>query len=219
MERKEVGDYIIDRTISSYDRKIKHGIHKKSGNQVIIRVYDKHSFDSNIDKYIEIRQNLAIFSLLDHPHILKLIEVFETSRELYVVVEYASNGDMLDFLIQKEKLSVQESLKFFRELIYGLDYLQNHHQVYYDTLSLDHILLDEFEHVKLNIFNSRQLNKPNPLEENDSWPNYASPELIRGQASSQDPESQIVWACGVILYTFLTVCFFIYFIFAYHFLI
>lgn len=209
---KEVGDYIIDRTINNVlFCDIKHGIHKADGHEVAIKVIDKNRFYKKADAYCEIRQNLAIFSLIDHPHAIKLFEVFESSHNLYIILEYASHGNMYDFLNKVKRIQVHESLQLFREIIYGLEYIHSH-KIYFEELTLGNVFLDEFDHVKLNVFYSKQLVKPDPYAPSCSCPNFLAPEVILGKKN--DPICSDIWTCGVILYTFLTVCYFLFFLYS-----
>ncbi|GAA6074754.1 serine/threonine-protein kinase SIK2-like, partial [Tachysurus ichikawai] len=66
--------------------------------QVAIKIIDKTQLDSvNLEK---IYREVKIMKMLDHPHIIKLYQVMETKNMLYLVTEYAKNGEIFDVNVQ-----------------------------------------------------------------------------------------------------------------------
>ena len=48
-----------------------------------------------------IEKEISIMKLLDHDHCVKLFHVFQSSTQVYVVMEMMSGGDLLDRLVSK----------------------------------------------------------------------------------------------------------------------
>uniref|UniRef100_A0A4W3HLC2 non-specific serine/threonine protein kinase n=1 Tax=Callorhinchus milii TaxID=7868 RepID=A0A4W3HLC2_CALMI len=60
--------------------------------KVAIKIIDKSQLDAvNLEK---IYREVQIMKLLNHPHIIKLYQVMETKNMLYLVTEYAKNGEI-----------------------------------------------------------------------------------------------------------------------------
>ena len=60
--------------------------------QVAIKIIDKSKLDKvNLEK---VYREVQVLKLLDHPHIIKLYQVMETKNLLYLVSEYASQGEI-----------------------------------------------------------------------------------------------------------------------------
>lgn len=203
MKSKKVGDYILGSQIGSVNRnEVILAVHETDGKQVVAKKIKKVILEDKPKSQLKIRYEIALLSLLDHPHVIKLIDILESSSNLYIIFEYARKGELLDYLIERKNLQIPEALYIFREMIYGLDYLHNHNIAV--DLKPEKILLDEFGHVKLSVFGFTEWWKSNLAERGAADPRYIAPEVILGQL--YDERSANIWSCGVILYSLLTVC-------------
>ncbi|KAB0398092.1 hypothetical protein E2I00_019740, partial [Balaenoptera physalus] len=88
-----VGFYDIERTLGKGNfAVVKLARHRVTKTQVAIKIIDKTRLDSsNLEK---IYREVQIMKLLNHPHIIKLYQVMETKDMLYIVTEFAKNGEM-----------------------------------------------------------------------------------------------------------------------------
>lgn len=201
---QEVGDYIIIQHLGTGTTgKVKLARHAVTGQKVAIKMINKARFDVKPDLKRKIYREIALMRLLDHPHLLKLIEVCESKRRLYIIIEYAAHGELFDYLVARRSLSVEEGMKIFREIIYGLDYLHVH-AICHRDLKPENLLLDEFDHIKIADFGFARWMRANIAETSCGSPHYAAPEVIRGL--TYDGRAADVWSCGVILYALLSVC-------------
>lgn len=199
--QQEVGDYILGRTLGSGTTgKVKIAIHKHDGHQVAIKIVKKSQFEVKPDLQRKIRREVALMRLLDHPHLMKLYDVYESGRHLYMVLEFCAHGELFDYLVSKRRLEKQEAMGFFREIIYGLDYLHAH-AICHRDLKPENILLDEFHHVKIADFGFARWMRTNVADTSCGSPHYAAPEVIKGLR--YDGRAADIWSCGVILYALL----------------
>ncbi|TPX49464.1 hypothetical protein SeMB42_g01578 [Synchytrium endobioticum] len=130
-------------------------------------------------------------------------EVLDTQDECFVVMEYASGGELVDLIAAKHHLSEKDARFYFRQLITAMDHCHRANVVHRD-LKLENILLDGNKNILVSDFglgrtftDSLQL-----LNTFCGTPNYAAVELITGTpyvGSRSD-----IWAMGVILYAMLT---------------
>ena len=83
---------------------------------------------------IKIQQNLELFkneieimSILNHPNICKLYEVYEDSKFIYLIIEYCEGGELLDRITKKQKegklYTEKEAAVIFRQLIEAIEYI------------------------------------------------------------------------------------------------
>ena len=202
--KQEVGDYIIGRTLGSGTTgKVKVAERKETGEQVAIKIIKKSQFDAKPDLQRKIRREIALMRLMDHPNLLRLVDVCESNRHLFIVLEYAAHGELFDYLVARRRLSEEVALNFFRQIIYGLEYLHVH-AICHRDLKPENILLDEFDNIKIADFGFARWMRANIAETSCGSPHYAAPEVIKG--INYDGRCADVWSCGVILYALLAVC-------------
>ena len=202
--KQEVGDYILGQLLGEGTTgKVKLAVHKETGEEVAVKIIKKSMFEVKPDLERKIRREIALMRLLDHPHIMKLIGVCESPRHLYIILEYEKHGELFDYLVSRRRLSPEVALNFFRQMIYGLEYLHSHGICHRD-LKPENILLDEFDHIKIADFGFARWMRTSLAETSCGSPHYAAPEVIRGER--YDGRLSDIWSCGVILFALLAVC-------------
>lgn len=85
---------------------------------------------------------------MGHPNIINLLEVFENTKYVLLVMEYASNGDLLNYLKIKNGIAEDEGRKLFRQIAFALRFVHRNGIIHRD-IKLDNILLDELGRCKL----------------------------------------------------------------------
>ena len=56
---------------------------------------------------------MKILKSIRHPNIIKLYEIIETKSNIYLMMEYASGGELFDYIVAKDRLSERERFKFY----------------------------------------------------------------------------------------------------------
>uniref|UniRef100_A0A672RT01 non-specific serine/threonine protein kinase n=1 Tax=Sinocyclocheilus grahami TaxID=75366 RepID=A0A672RT01_SINGR len=193
----QVGFYEIVRTLGKGNfAVVKLARHKVTKTQVAIKIIDKTRLNSaNLEK---IYREVQIMKLLNHPHIIKLYQVMETKDMLYIVTEYAKNGEMFDYLTSNGRMSENEARKKFWQILTAVDYCHRHHIVHRD-LKTENLLLDANMNIKLADFGFGNFyNAGEPLSTWCGSPPYAAPEVFEGK-EYEGPQLDI-WSLGVVLY-------------------
>lgn len=204
-KQQEVGDYIVGRTIGSGTTgKVKLATRKGTTEQVAIKIIKKSSFDTRPDAQKKIRREVALMRLARHPHLIRLEEFAESPRHLYIILEYAAGGELFDYLVKRHSLSVEQGMHFFREIVYGIEYLHSHGICHRD-LKPENILLDKYDHIKIADFGFARWMRSNIADTSCGSPHYAAPEVIKG--IQYDGRCADIWSMGVILFALLAVCF------------
>ena len=199
------GPYIMVKSIGEGTTgKVKLAIERATNKQYAIKVISKSLFERKPHLQVKIQREIALMRLVDHPHVLKLIDVLESPRNFYIVLEYASRGELFAYIVEHGSLPEAESVRLFRQLIYGLEFLHSLGICHRD-LKPENILLDDNLNVKIADFGFARFVKANIAETSCGSPHYAAPEVIAGVP--YDGKCADVWSCGVILYALLAVCF------------
>ena len=62
---------------------------------------------------------------LNHPHIIRELETFESSRRIHIVMEYVSGGNLCSYVKERGRLSETEARLLFLQLLAGVEYLHD----------------------------------------------------------------------------------------------
>uniref|UniRef100_A0A2R5LEX4 non-specific serine/threonine protein kinase n=1 Tax=Ornithodoros turicata TaxID=34597 RepID=A0A2R5LEX4_9ACAR len=192
-----VGLYDIERTIGKGNfAVVKLARHRITKTEVAIKIIDKTQLDpANLDK---VYREVQVMKLLSHPHIIKLYQVMETENMLYLVSEYASQGEIFDFISTHGRMPEPMARRKFWQVLSAIEYCHNHKVVHRD-LKAENLLLDTNMNVKLADFGfSNFFSANNHLTTWCGSPPYAAPEVFEGKRYI-GPEID-VWSLGVVLY-------------------
>ncbi|XP_078517960.1 NUAK family SNF1-like kinase 1 isoform X1 [Lissotriton helveticus] len=177
--------------------KVKKAVERSTGRVVAVKSIGKNKITDELDK-VHLQREIEITALLKHEHIVQVYEVFESKDKIIIVMEYASNGELYDYVNNRHLISENEARGFFRQIVSAVHYCHKKGVVHRD-LKLENILLDENLQVKLADFGLSTIYKRDQvLETFCGSPLYASPEIVNG-LPYQGPEVDC-WALGVLLY-------------------
>ncbi|XP_061663537.1 NUAK family SNF1-like kinase 1 [Syngnathoides biaculeatus] len=177
--------------------KVKKAVDRASLDTVAIKTIRKEHITDVLDK-IHIQREIEITSSLRHSHIIRFLEVFESRDKIVIVMEYASKGELYDYILEKRKLLETDARSIFRQITSAVHYCHKIGVVHRD-LKLENILLDQHLNVKLADFGlSSPYQKGTLLQTFCGSPLYAAPEIVTG-LPYQGPEVDC-WALGVLLY-------------------
>ncbi|XP_072348323.1 serine/threonine-protein kinase BRSK2-like isoform X3 [Scyliorhinus torazame] len=195
-----VGPYRLEKTLGKGQTGlVKLGIHCITGQKVAIKIVNREKLTESV--LMKVEREIAILKLIEHPHVLKLHDVYENKKYLYLVLEHVSGGELFDYLVKKGRLTPKEARKFFRQIISALDFCHSH-SICHRDLKPENLLLDEKNNIRIADFGMASLQVGDSLLETSCGsPHYACPEVIRGE--KYDGRRADVWSCGVILFALL----------------
>ncbi|XP_029362595.1 NUAK family SNF1-like kinase 1 [Echeneis naucrates] len=177
--------------------KVKKAVERASLKTVAIKSIRKEHITDNLEK-IHIQREIEITSSLQHPNIIRFHEVFESRDKIVIVMEFASRGELYDYIQDRRRLPEAEARSIFRQITSAVHYCHKNGVVHRD-LKLENILLDQDFNVKLADFGlSNHFQRGSLLQTYCGSPLYAAPEIVKG-LPYQGPEVDC-WALGVLLY-------------------
>ena len=203
-EAPQLGPYILTRPLGTGKTgKVRLATKVDNGQQVAIKIIKKEQYEQLPMLQMKIQREISLMRLVEHPHILKFLDTLESPGHIYIVLEYASHGELFDYLVSHQKLEEEEAMNFFRQLISGLEYLHNL-RIFHRDLKPENILLDEHLNLKIADFGFARFAKDNIANTSCGSPHYVAPEVLRGEP--YDGRAADIWSCGVILYALIAVC-------------
>lgn len=178
--------------------------------------------DNDISNPINlIRREVAIMKKVDHPNVVRLIEVLDdpTGDSLYMILEWCKKGPIMGPDGLQARYTEEECRVFFRDLILGIEYLHSQGIIHRD-IKTDNLLLDEDDVVKIADFGVSELLDPNNdrITKTAGSPAYMAPELAALSSNTDLKETAInkgidlselsgkstdIWSMGVTLYQLL----------------
>ncbi|XP_058882719.1 MAP/microtubule affinity-regulating kinase 4 isoform X1 [Acipenser ruthenus] len=200
-EQPHIGNYRLLKTIGKGNfAKVKLARHILTGREVAIKIIDKTQL--NPTSLQKLFREVRIMKGLNHPNIVKLFEVIETDKTLYLIMEYASGGEVFDYLVSHGRMKEKEARSKFRQIVSAVHYCHEKNIVHRD-LKAENLLLNADSNIKIADFGfSNEFTLGSKLDTFCGSPPYAAPELFQGK-KYDGPEVDI-WSLGVILYTLVS---------------
>jgi eukaryotic-like serine/threonine-protein kinase len=205
-ERLNIGDRIGDYRIVGFIGaggmgEVYQAVHEKLGRLAAVKVLGRIS-DTNPSYRTRFFNEARLQASLHHPNIATLYDFQETSRELFIFMEFV-DGECLSDLIAARSLSVEEALQVFEKICEAIAYVHAHGIVHRDIKA---------ENIKLSAAGAPKLLDFGIAKDAESGnltrvggvvgtPHYVAPEQLEGAPASAQTD---VWALGVLLYKMLT---------------
>ncbi|RWA04167.1 hypothetical protein EKO27_g10937 [Xylaria grammica] len=146
------GDYYLGHTIGEGEfGKVKLGWKQDGGVQVAIKLIRRDTLGNNTSRIAKIYREVAILRGLSHPNIVRLHEMSETERYIGIILEYASGGELFDYILNHRYLKDNAARRLFAQLISGVGYLHKKGIVHRD-LKLENLLLDRNRNIIITDF-------------------------------------------------------------------
>lgn len=181
--------------------KVKSAIWQKSGEKSSLKVAlkiinTKTAPKDFLDKFLP--RELDIIQILNHKHIVRAYEIIQLGYKIYISLEWAGHGDLLQYVRLKGALKESECRRLYQELMSAIQYLHEINVVHRD-LKCENVLLNKKNQIKLADFGFSRKLLPNELSKTFCGSAaYAAPELLQGIPYVGTMAD--VWSSGVILY-------------------
>ncbi|KAI6251314.1 Fatty acyl-CoA synthetase and RNA processing-associated kinase 1 [Erysiphe necator] len=136
------GDYFLGGTLGEGEfGKVKMGWKQEGGVQVAIKLIRRDNVGANPSRLAKIHREIAILEGISHPNIVRLHEMVQTEKQIGIILEYASGGELFDYILNHRYLGDNAARRLFAQLVSGVGYLHNKGIVHRD-LKLENLLLD-----------------------------------------------------------------------------
>ncbi|XP_068937936.1 calcium/calmodulin-dependent protein kinase kinase 2 isoform X5 [Petaurus breviceps papuanus] len=153
----------------------------------------------------QVYQEIAILKKLDHPNVVKLVEVLDDPNEdhLYMVFELVNQGPVMEVPTVKP-LTEDQARFYFQDLIKGIEYL-HYQKIIHRDIKPSNLLVGEDGHIKIADFGvSNEFKGTDALLTNTvGTPAFMAPETLSETRKIFSGKALDVWAMGVTLYCFV----------------
>lgn len=137
-----------------------------------------------------VAREIHILKIIRHPNLIQLYEIIETSKQLYLITEYAENGELFDYIVAHTKVKEKYACKFFQQILSGIEYIHKLNIVHRD-LKPENLLLDYNTNIKLVDFGlSNTYQSGEKLKTACGSPCYAAHEVIN---KIDDCRKKVYW--------------------------
>lgn len=195
--------YLVHETLGSGSySKVKRAVNMFcNGELTAVKIIDRQKAPND---YLErfLPRELEIWPHLRHQNLLQLQEVFQDGRRVYMITDFAPNGDVLKYIQDHGAVTEGQSKTWMWQICDAVKYMHNLNFAHRD-LKLENLLLDSGMNIKVADFGFVRKNAGNSLSKTYCGSkSYAAPEILIGKPYK--PKKSDVWALGVILYIIVT---------------
>jgi len=180
----------------------KECFHKESEERCIVAIIDKTMIEETYEKD-QIKSEISILSLLDHPNILAIKVIYENEKHLFIVTRSLTGGELFDRIVGSPRFKEPKALKLIRPILLAVAYMHELGIVHGDLKPENILCGEEIEDLAISNFGSSKILSPNEKIKDiiGGTLGYAAPEVLMNQGYSFTAD---LWSVGVIL--FLVLC-------------
>ena len=118
------------------------GIHKKTGQQVAIKIMNKENIKTIEDKEL-VRIEIDILKFCHQPNIVRLLDHLENNQYIFIVMEYVEGGTLRQYLKKRKfNFSERQASNIMLQIVSAIKYLHQYGIAHRD-LKPDNILITQ----------------------------------------------------------------------------
>lgn len=200
--RKIEDDYVLAKEVlgSGYSGSIILARDRQSQSRYAVKRFNLANMSQG--SRTELVTECEILLSLDHPHIVRLVDVYETPEQLSLVMECMDGGELFQRIKSKKRFSEEESAQTAFQMLLAVNYMHNQNIVHRD-LKLENFMYESkaSNHLKLIDFGFSKICKPNAeMTESLGTVAYCAPEVFKRNYTLQCD----LWSLGVIVFILLS---------------
>jgi hypothetical protein len=179
------------------------GIHKKTQQQVAVKIINKDSIKTVEDKEL-VRIEIGVLKLCHHPNVVRLLDHLENEDYIFIVMEYIEGGTLGQYFKKKNfNFSERQASSIMSQIANGVKYLHRYGIVHRD-LKPDNIMItqqNDFGVIKIMDFGlSKIVSTQEKMVDGYGTLSYVAPEVLLRTPYNKEVD---IWSMGVILYYML----------------
>ncbi|CAM9510837.1 unnamed protein product, partial [Phaeothamnion confervicola] len=187
-----------------------YGVVRKCWNRQTRELFALKSIKkSKVARMESLRREVDILRKVDHPNIVRLVDVFEDERFLHLVMEICTGGELFDRIIKKTEsdeghYSERIAARIIANVLSGIEYIHNEHNICHRDLKPENFLFrspDSEDDIKIIDFGLSRVEELNSaMTTRVGTPYYIAPEVLQRKYDMACD----LWSIGVITYILLS---------------
>lgn len=178
--------------------------HRETGEKFAVKTIQK----AKVHRLELLRREIEILRTVDHPTIIKLVDVYEDAAHLHLVTELCMGGELFDRIIEMTEseaghFSERDAARIIHKILSAIEYIHNEHNICHRDLKPENFLFkykDSLEDLKIIDFGLSRFEDTSHMTTRVGTPYYIAPEVLEKKYDS----SCDLWSIGVI--TFILLC-------------
>ena len=157
----------------------------------------------NLSDYEGLMREVNLMIKLDHPNIIKLYEVYENEKNIYLIMELCTGGELFDRIVENTDNGIQftekQAADLFKQMMSAINYCHKNGIVHRDLKPENLLYLNKSENSPIKVIDfgmSKRFDSKHFMSEKVGTAYYISPEVLDGKYD----EKCDIWSAGVILY-------------------
>lgn len=188
---------------------VKKAVERSTGKTFAVKIVHKRKV---MDRFDGVKRELDVLQKLDHPRIVKLKDFYEDDNNYYMLMEFVSGGDLMDFVAAHGTVGEDAGREITRQVLEAVKYMHSK-GISHRDLKPDNIMIEQDDPVLIKItdFGLAKIQNQNTfLNTFCGTLAYVAPEVIDGKNSEdrmkRDVYSSLVdmWSIGCLVYVILT---------------
>ena len=165
-----------------------------------VKIINKSQIKS--DEKVLLRTEIAVLKLMDHPHIIKMMNLYESKDNIYIVMEMLKGGELFERIVGKPRFTEIQAARLLRPLLEAVAYIHDLGIVHRDIKPENILCGEDLSDLKIADFGLSKMIMPNEtMGQACGTLSYVAPEVLTSQGYGKSAD---LWSVGVIL--FLLVC-------------
>jgi myosin-light-chain kinase len=181
---------------------VRECINVSTQDSYAVKIIDQNAGNTSWGRNSIARREVELLSSLNHPNIIRFIDVYEDSQFLYVVMERCNGGEVFERIVKERKFKESDVIDFSRQMFSAIEYVHSHLIVHRDIKAENFLLTGDGLRVKLIDFGLaiKVSNSKQTLSDIVGSALYMAPEMLNHKYSFQVD----MWSAGVLMFLMMS---------------
>lgn len=174
-----------------------------TNEEFAVKVFNKKYLNENLNEKKSVLNEIKIMRNIDHPRLLKFIELYEGENHIYLVMQLCKGDNLLNHLIKNGFQPEKKALNLLLQLLEGIIYMHSN-KIMHRDMKPENIIFENKNNLKLQIVDlgfATYFHEYQSLFTRCGTPGYIAPEILKNKTYDQKVD---IFSLGVIFYIILT---------------